>query len=219
MLLWVLLVCLVPYLYIQLTFTVRYIFKHSNVNSACIIPHLDPFDPSILKFVWDPKPFVCDPTPAIVYTGLDGTVYYNQSALNLLHLSESQVKCQYRTLIRSTDDINVAFSDYVDFKPPFKIATDLFHVTCRELKNTVVFDQLLTSIDIDSVRRPVPVKAESPQQLSVMMFGLDSVSRSAAIRKMPKTFRYLTNDLNSYDFKGYMKVFLRFFICRVSLDF
>lgn len=205
-LIWLLCFCLVPYLYIQLTFPVRYIFKHSDINGACIIPHLNPFDPSILKFVWDPKPLVCDSTPSILYTDYSGTVNFNQSALQLLKLSKAHVHCQYRTLLRSHDDVTVTFSDYADFTPPLHMTSDFIHVICHGVKNSVIFDKLLSGISVDSVKRKVAVKEESADQLSVLMFGLDSVSRSAAIRKMPKTFQYLTNDLKTYDLKGYMKV-------------
>ncbi|XP_045203694.2 uncharacterized protein LOC123556784 isoform X2 [Mercenaria mercenaria] len=67
-------------------------------------------------------------------------------------------------------------------------------------------NRLMSGVNAASVKRTLDVKDESPDQLSVLMFGLDSVSRSAAIRKMPKTLQYLTQDLSTYDFKGYMKV-------------
>jgi hypothetical protein len=38
------------------------------------------------------------------------------------------------------------------------------------------------------------------------MFGLDSVSRLAAIRELPKTLKYLETNLGGYVLKGYTKV-------------
>lgn len=206
LLIWLFCLLLVPYLYIQLTFPVHYVFKHSNINGACIIPRLNPFDPSILKFVWDPEPLVCDSTPSILYSNTSGYVNFNQSALKHLKLSESSIHCQYRTLKRSNDDRTVTFTDYADFTPPLPMESDFIHVICRGTKEGLLFDKLISGISVTSVKRKMDVKEESPEQLSVLMFGLDSVSRSAAVRKMPKTFQYLTKDLNSYDLKGYMKV-------------
>ncbi|XP_060600276.1 uncharacterized protein LOC132753770 [Ruditapes philippinarum] len=205
-LVWIMFIFLVPYMYIQLTFPVHYVFKHSDINGACIIPKLDPFDPSILKFVWDPKPLVCDSTPSILYTDHSGAVQFNQSALKLLHVSDTRVLCKYRYLIRSSDDVTVSFSEFVDFRPPLQMKSDFSHIICQEVDKGVIFDQLVSGINPASLTSTSKVQDESPEQLSVLMFGLDSVSRSAAIRKMPKTLQYLNEQLKTYDFKGYMKV-------------
>lgn len=206
---WPLVAFIFIFLYFQVTFPVRYIFKHSNVNSSCVIPKLDPFDPSILKFVWEPKPLSCDTTLPIVYSDTGSIVKFNESSMQALHLSKKEVSCTYRKIVRNTDDTSVKFSQVEKFTPPFRIDADFFHVTCYKQSDIVIYDQLLTGASQKYVERKVPVQDESLDQMSVLMFGLDSVSRSAAIRKMPKTLRYL-KELGSFDFKGYMKVCCHF---------
>ena len=206
-LLCILLVTLTPYLYIQLTFPVRYIFKHSNTSTACVIPNPDPFDPSILKFLWHPNPLVCDASQLdVIYVDENGLLQFNQSALNMLNLDHSKIHCKYRILDRHLDDDHVIFSDPVHFDSPVHVDSDFLKVTCLGKKKTLIFERILTNIRKTVNRAGPEVLDESPDQLSVIVFGIDSVSRSAAIRKLPKTFRYLTEDLQSYDFKGYMKV-------------
>jgi hypothetical protein len=133
-------------------------------------------------------------------------VQFNQSALTLLHVSDTRVLCKYRYLIRSSDDVTVSFSEFVDFRPPLQMKSDFSHIICQEVDKGVIFDQLVSGINPASLTSTSEVQDESPEQLSVLMFGLDSVSRSAAIRKMPKTLQYLNEQLKTYDFKGYMKV-------------
>jgi len=194
-------------LYVEMTFPVRYIFKHSDVSSSCVIPHLDPFDPSILQFIWQPQPLVCDTSPAVVYADDAGVIQYNSSALKLLNLKESDIQCTKRVLIRNEDDNTVTFSINILVTPPFPAKADFFHVICNHASTgSKLMDMILTSTVRDRRKDKVPIEKETPQQLSVLLFGVDSVSRSAAVRKLPKTFRYLTEELQSYDFKGYMKV-------------
>lgn len=199
---------LVPWLYIEVTFPVRFMFKHTNVSSSCIIPRPNPFDPSILKFVWDTKPLVCDSSLSIVHRNFSGFIVFNRTALYLAHIMESIVECEYRTVRRLNDDFHITFGEPVSFIPPLRMLTDFYHVTCKrkDLPEEIVFDKMLTNIMADSMPQKLSLKDETRNQLNVILFGIDSVSRSAAIRKMPRTFKYLTDDLHCYDFKGYMKV-------------
>ncbi|KAH3841039.1 hypothetical protein DPMN_114498 [Dreissena polymorpha] len=203
---WRLLFFVVPFLYLLLTFPYRYHFKHSNVTSACVIPNLNPFDPSIMKFVWDPVPIVCDTSPVVLYSDESGVVRYNASALTIMNIDLKQIDCEYRILRRNTDDKSVYFEPPVSIKPPHKVNSDFFHLTCTDLRGNAIFDKLMTSVAKQLTKRSVPVQGESADQLSVFMFGLDSVSRSTSIRKLPRTIRFLTEELRAYDFKGYMKV-------------
>lgn len=195
---------IVPFIYFEVTFPVRYMFKNVNVSIACVIPQLDPFDPSILQFVWKPKPLVCDTSLSIIFVNDAGYVQFNQSALDILKKNESSIRCSYKTIQRNTDDKTVNFSRSTPFQPSpqFYIDSDFFNVECKDKETTqLVFNKILTS-----ARKVKGIETDSKEQLSVLLFGIDSVSRSAAIRTLPNTFRYLTEELHSYDFKGYMKV-------------
>lgn len=157
-----------------------------------------------MQFVWDPKPLICVGPPPVVYVDYEGMIRFNSTTLQQLHLSPSEVTCKYEILSRYIDDDHVILSNMTPFTPPHYVSADFFNVVCQKsATGDVLMEKLLTGI-----RKVVgsTFGRESPEQLSVLMFGLDSVSRSAAVRKMPKTFRYLTKDLQSYDFKGYMKV-------------
>ena len=193
-------------MYLQLTFPVHYIFKNSNIHSACVIPQLNPYDPSIMKFVWDPDPLICDSVPSLMFVDKSGLIQFNMSSISYYGGDVSKLECEYRICSRHNGDDHVTFSEAVLFKPPTYIASDFFSVTCKTYVGNIVYERLLTNVALNSTNSSKTVKPESENQLSVMLFGLDSVSRSCAIRKLPKTFKYLTENLDAYDFEGHMKV-------------
>lgn len=204
--LWVVLIGLVPFLYIELTFPVRYIFRHKDPRTSCIIPNLNPFDPSLKQFIWDPAPLICDTKPVVLYSSDSGIIELNRTAVSELGLSEHQVFCTYRTIHREDDDITITFSEPQLLKPPSRVNSDFVHAICSTEDGLEIFNKILTTVITEEIQRGSPLRDETPNTLSVLMFGIDSVSRSASIRKLPKTIRYLTEELKSFDFKGYMKV-------------
>ena len=61
---------------------------------------------------------------------------------------------------------------------------------------------LLTGIRKEAHERALPeVTKELP--FNVIMFGFDSLSRNAWIRKLPKSYKYMTEHLNADVLQGY----------------
>ena len=204
--LWILLAVGIPFIYFQLTIPVHYLFRNRDINSACVIPHPDPYDPSVMRFVWEPKPLVCDTIPSLMFVDDSGVLRLNSSATIHYTGDISELKCEYRVCNRHIDDDHVIFSSPVPFTAPTNISADFISVACKNANGKVVYAQLLTNVALDSTESHKELQPETGDQLSVVLFGLDSVSRSSTIRKLPKTFRYLTETLGAYDLKGFMKV-------------
>ncbi|KAL3879132.1 hypothetical protein ACJMK2_031443 [Sinanodonta woodiana] len=198
-------VLLTYYMYQTLTMPVRFLFTNDNINTQCIIPDLDPFDKSIMKFVWHPDPIRCDPTPSLMYIDDEGFLKLNVSSVH--YYGKEDFKCSYRILLRhKNDDYHVTFGDAVEFKPPVKVPADFIRVTCTNVNSKTVYDNLHVNIDTQKVRKEKDVLSEDDSHFSVFMFGLDSTSRLSAIRKLTKTYEYITKELKAFVFKGYMKV-------------
>ncbi|XP_052793384.1 uncharacterized protein LOC128227166 [Mya arenaria] len=159
-----------------------------------------------MPYIWEPSPIVCDTRPQILHTDDSGEARWNESALRLAGLRSTDVRCVYAP-INLLNDMEVRFGSPVNFSPPAYLPEEFFQIVCRNTKNTVVFEKLFSVIhkESPSVKR-ARVRASSASKLSVVMLGIDSVSRSAAIRKLPKTLTYLRDVLHSYDFRGLMKV-------------
>ena len=193
------------YLYQTLTMPVRFLFVNDNVDKQCIIPDLDPFDKSVMKYVWSPDPIQCNPIPDLLFVNEQGILQYNQSALS--QYNGASFTCAFSMLkLKPGDDYSVYFEEEVKFEPPVVVPSDFFRVRCKNSRRDVVYDNLHESIYTGSVFQRKTIKPENSSGYSVFMFGIDSTSRLAAMRKLTKTYRYLTDALQAFIFKGYMKV-------------
>ena len=183
---------------------VRFLFINDNVNKQCIIPDLDPFDKSIMQYVWSPDPIRCEPAPDLLYVNADGFVVYNTSAITFY--GEALYKCSYSPLLRREgDDDSVQLGEEKYFTPPYKVPCDFFRLRCYTNAGRKVFDTLQESVYVTNDTLAA-VGSEGNSKYSVLMFGVDSTSRLSAIRKLPLTYKYLTETLAAFVFKGYMKV-------------
>lgn len=180
-----------------------YLFKHTHMNSQCIIPDIDPFDDHIMKhYIWHPDPIVCDDTPSLLYLDYDGILQINKSVYP--NSKQWDLLCTY-SIVELIDDNNVKFLPELKFTPPVYIETDVFLVQCKK-NRTVVFKDLFQKVDFKSLLKEKHIENENDEKLSIFMFGLDSISRLTAIRKLPKTMKYLQETLKAYVFKGHNKI-------------
>lgn len=186
---------------------VRFLFVNENINKQCIIPDLDPFDKSIMKYVWSPDPIHCDPAPDLVFVNERGFLTFNKSAFK--YYGDSNYRCSYTPLLRPEyDDYSVTFGEEVFGEIPLQVPYDFFRLRCYTNKgNKRVFDTLQESVySSDEIKNKIAEENPEISKYSVFLFGIDSTSRLSAIRKLPKTYKYLTEVLGAHVFKGYMKV-------------
>ncbi|XP_063415274.1 uncharacterized protein LOC134697144 isoform X1 [Mytilus trossulus] len=179
---------------------VRFIFVHQSINSTCLLPDIDPFDKSVMQYIWHPKPIVCEPSPSIVYIDKMGKLQLNRSEISN---KNNHFDCFYRLIMRSSDN-DVTLSHEVKLLLPVYIPSDYVNVKCFG-DQRLLYDIVLHNVDFKTVRKNKEILNENDKCLSVLMFGLDSVSRLAAERKLPKTMN-LIKKLNGYNFKGYTSI-------------
>lgn len=189
----------------NLTLPVRYAFSNENIHIKCIIPDLDPYDKSIMQYLWDPDPIVCDSNPDLFYFDEMQFLHLNTTAKDLLKIKD--IECSYKSVVRNSDDRHVSLSEEKPFQPPVYIGSEMFTVTCQDADDGHrIYERLLAHIDQRRVHHERSIKNGSPSRYNVHIFGIDSVSRLSAERKLPITLSYLRKHLDAYVFKGYMKV-------------
>ncbi|XP_021358590.1 uncharacterized protein LOC110453777 isoform X2 [Mizuhopecten yessoensis] len=195
--------CMV-YGYITYMKTPEYVFIHKDIHSECILPDIDINDPTINKYYsWHPQPLECDPTPSLTLVDKSGYLRFNDSIYK--PSQNATLKCVYST-INLVTDFKVNFETEIAFSGPVDVPADCFIVRCRNPSGKVVYENLHQKIDRKSKEKTRVIKEETDEDLSVFMFGIDSVSRLGAIRKLPKTVKYLTETLGGHVLKGYNKV-------------
>ncbi|OWF41052.1 uncharacterized protein LOC110463003 [Mizuhopecten yessoensis] len=195
----------VMYMMSKYTLTPRFTFTNENVYGKCIIPNLNPFDESIKKFEWHPNKIKCDDNPTLVFVNDDGFLQYNESAVRQQHLVG--VTCVYSVVSRQKgNDDYVDFGPEVKLKEPTRVTGDYFRVKCKDSSSRNVYDVMHYQIDSKTVKETRKIQSESDDKFSILILGVDAVSRLAAIRKLPKTFAYLRDEMKAFEFKGHMKV-------------
>ncbi|KAJ7357528.1 hypothetical protein OS493_024333 [Desmophyllum pertusum] len=203
------------------TLNVKFVQRVGNYSSACRLPSLDPFHPSIQQFIKDLGKLQC--------TGERFSTFIN----NVLEVKGDGIaSVQYRTIERpSGDDFKVVLSDPRSLSNTAKRTdenadTGLFGRFWKAVfgpvktpflgKATVKADFIRvdaitsygwTKSDVHMQVSPKQEVLARPQKpvgipLDVALIMYDSTSAANFRRKMPNTLEYLTKNLNSVFLQG-----------------
>ena len=177
------------------------------VDRVCAIPELDPWDKSVLKYMQtNANKTECPKAYNILFVNDTGFLVYNKTALKYYSLSEQLITCKYQIVKRTLGDNEVKLEPEAIFNPPVFVNGNVFRVSCIKNKR-VVYDFLhFNPYWVEDETREKEIGLEDDDHYSVLLIGIDSVSRSHALRNLQKSYKYLTETLGAYDFKGYMKV-------------
>ncbi|CAI2354371.1 unnamed protein product [Caenorhabditis sp. 36 PRJEB53466] len=184
--------------------------RASQKSSECVIPLVDPWDPSILTYYSKASPLECSPIQSQAVKSFESGILtfdpeiiknakcYKISVSHDENVTDLDVKYGEPVLLNLTGTSSVHVDD------------EMFEVTCEtnNLLSTPIFKyhyaQIVPRKDGKNIRDKTiePSSADFP---SVIMIGLDSMSRSNFIRQMPKTYKHLM-DSGFIDMKGHMKI-------------
>ena len=181
--------------------------RNPLVDKICKIPELDPWDDSVLKYLpADSGKLECPKAYNILFINDSGFIVYNQTAMEYYSLSKRSIKCKYQIVERILGDKEVKLGPKVRFSPSVFINASIFRVSCSRNKHLVYDYVHFNPFWIENESREKEIGVEDDDHYSVLLIGIDSVSRSHALRNLPKSYKYLSETLGAYDFKGYMKV-------------
>ncbi|EDW81497.2 uncharacterized protein Dwil_GK12100 [Drosophila willistoni] len=183
-------------------------------SSKCKIPYVDPFGPDTLA-VYTPMKFeTCSNETALVTPIFNHNMkryvlHINETlATILLNSSDIDYNCYYLEIVRDQahDSYNSLNRKY--FSQGFVVPHHVqgLVVTCHKFDN----DSFVLQHDGYSVIQYVPPppgisNLPGKRKPSVIMFGIDSLSRINIRRTMPKTYNYLTGS-GWYEMQGYNKI-------------
>ncbi|VDI07627.1 Hypothetical predicted protein [Mytilus galloprovincialis] len=173
-------------------------YVHGNIWAKCMIPQVNPFDKEIMKFYWKPDPIVCSKETDLVYFDYNATLHINKTRTR-----GKIVTCNYQEIKRHKDDKTLELGNEVWFNNSVIVKTDFVNVNCF-INKKKIYSRL--HLQVYRSDKTVKTKKNGGKNYNILMFGLDSVSRLAAIRELPKTLKYLETNLSGYVLKGYTKV-------------
>ncbi|KAL5279302.1 hypothetical protein ACFFRR_003721 [Megaselia abdita] len=111
---------------------------------------------------------------------------------------ETNIVCDYAEILRKTED-EIEYGEPVTFYDKIDIPTtvDQVYVRCYSNDETIYKN---THAFVQDKRIPGTTEEE---YVSILIIGIDSMSRSSFIRTMPKSWSYLESNERWYDFPGY----------------
>ncbi|PVD34583.1 hypothetical protein C0Q70_05859 [Pomacea canaliculata] len=184
-------------------------------TSACKIPDLDPFDPSIAESVRRGGALHC--------VGRRSVTYVDMGVLRINHTRiENDLRgdfryCRYQPISRQGLQSDFAFA-YGDLGPPFssdiEVKDEFMRIYCYSLSDGVIATNFHAFVlPKEEVERRCRLKHRKHLQrhrprevLNVLMVGVDSVSRLNFMRQMPRTRDFLLHELDAVEMLGYNKV-------------
>ncbi|XP_023214380.1 uncharacterized protein LOC111617303 [Centruroides sculpturatus] len=179
-------------------------------SEECQIPDFDPYDETVKRFVKVQETLDCSKKyPSFTFTRR------NQLFLNTSHeiFQENDIDCCYRPFYRPYEakrDNEIRYDKTcVNFTSETTVNDEFVSVECW--KNNTIIHKIFHSFIHDKPR--VEARAMRINQLlkkkdlySVMIIGVDSVSRLNMHRQLPKTLEYLKTNMDAIEMYGYNKV-------------
>uniref|UniRef100_A0A1B6C7V4 Uncharacterized protein n=1 Tax=Clastoptera arizonana TaxID=38151 RepID=A0A1B6C7V4_9HEMI len=185
---------------------------------GCRIPDLDPFDSSIKKFICTEPRISCDAENKIlplVESNLT-SLYVNRAALQAYNVNnEDEFSCCYRPFWRLEvngskypRDVDAKYryaNSCIDFTTEATTEAEFVKVECR-LNSTVIYKDFHAFVPLkEHVENRCSV-VHNKSAVSVLVVGVDAVSRLNFYRQMPRTAAFLKENFNMVEMFGYNKV-------------
>ncbi|KAH8353101.1 hypothetical protein KR084_008874 [Drosophila pseudotakahashii] len=184
-------------------------------TSKCRIPYVDPFNDEVMQ-IYKPQTLVtCSNETDLITTEYNERIKRHvlhiddKVALELLNYTDAEYNCFYQEIEygnqADTYD-NLKAKKY--FTNGYKVPKNVegMVVECQMAEDPEVVLQKDAFMFIQ--HRPLPKepkKPRGPRKPSVIMYGIDSLSRINIRRTMPKVFKYLQGP-GWYEMQGYNKV-------------
>ncbi|GFT54430.1 uncharacterized protein NPIL_533871 [Nephila pilipes] len=172
-------------------------------DQKCQLPRIHPFDQSILTYLTSPRPIICkERIAALTFVDGDGVLRFNLSAVKSSGYVVEKLNCEYKEIIHK-NDFNVEYShpERISVNGS-KLYSDFVYVSCYNFAGISFY----TNIHCHIFPKRDRLNATRNSMYNVLMIGIDSLSRLSFMRYLPKTYKFLTKNLNAFVFKGMTKV-------------
>ncbi|XP_059147195.1 uncharacterized protein LOC131934942 [Physella acuta] len=187
--------------------------QQANASSvtSCDFPVVDPFDKVLQNITKKFPPIDCSSqTPHLVYAQ-DDTIFINHTKVRDLFFTRSTFRrCRYEARVRDVDKSDsktklIYTSPY--FTHSIKVTHDYVVVVCYTKYSRVISRSYLTFIrkkpNLESelkAKYEAHVELHAPKEtLSVMMVGIDAMSKNNFQRAMPKTRNFLLETMKAVE--------------------
>lgn len=187
-------------------------------TTACKIPKVDPFAPSVAHLLPPDQELMCNADQDIVYQQ-DNKLIINRKAVNSSVRLKKLSDCTYESIWRPIDKpTSHNYFRYNNASKPFESSTTLdskdefVRVKCFDNRKKYIYTNFFTSVQkkdfVEKRCKKLQQKYSKhrDEQLSVMMLGVESISQINMVRYMKKTRKYLFQNMSVVELLGYNKI-------------
>lgn len=179
-----------------------------DARQLCSLPVVHPLHPSVWPHLKRTVPIQCKVRqPWLTFVDIRGNLRFNHSSGYKL----GSLRCTYTPAERDGDD-RIKYGESVPFtRDETPLQQDVVYVSCRNYFEIPVYSNVHAVLRIPkSIHRRSSMMTSPPPEPhdrpSILVFGLDSISRLSMMRLLPKTYTFLTDVLGSVVFRGMNKV-------------
>ncbi|BFF93724.1 uncharacterized protein DMAD_11520 [Drosophila madeirensis] len=187
--------------------------KYYVQTPNCRIPYVNPFSPEIMKYYKPLKFIPCTNESDLIRVQYDKylqqyVLHINEHVIHgLLQLNNTPYTCFYQQIIHGekADDYD-SIGDRIYFGQDYVVPVSVegMLVECRALSPPRVL-QKDAFVLVQHQKQPPAAPQEHPRKPSVIMYGIDTVSRTNLRRTMPLVYEFLQSP-GWYEMQGYTKV-------------
>ncbi|XP_023023665.2 uncharacterized protein isoform X1 [Leptinotarsa decemlineata] len=181
-----------------------------NINylintSKCRIPDADPFSEDIIQYISQEKYEPCTKLGLLTYIDKsNGMVRLRINSSLLSEYSSMEITCCYSNITRinyvKAVDNEIKLTPCTPIQKEVNLTFPFVKVVCSNILKNVYTNVHATTLPTP---RKVP-DVSSEKKYSILLVGIDSMSKSNLRRTMPKTYQYLNQ--NYISLKGYNKI-------------
>uniref|UniRef100_A0A1B0ET90 Uncharacterized protein n=1 Tax=Lutzomyia longipalpis TaxID=7200 RepID=A0A1B0ET90_LUTLO len=164
-------------------------------QGQCRMPDLPLYSPEMMNFLHDEPPIDCGEEGDDWVKCERSTCFIRPAVM----VRKGRIRCDFSDIIR-VDDFRIELGSPVSTEETYKLTrSDFARVKCHKLDRSERWHGTVLGVR-DGVNAG---NYGMNGRLNVLMYGYDSLSRNAFMRKLPKSFAYLTEDLHGDVLKGY----------------
>lgn len=185
-------------------------------TEGCKIQKLDPYDPLIKGHLKHGTELKCSVQEDLVYS-VNGTIFINWEVVN--KSLPTLTYCKYDVIWRPPYEVKkhnfyTFVNESAQFVSNISVTDEFIRVRCFDENNTAIYTNVFSFVPTktkveegcsERVKKYSKNKTKI-EELSILILGVDSVSRSNMIRYMPETRNYLLQNMSAFELIGYNKV-------------
>ncbi|XP_069698060.1 uncharacterized protein [Periplaneta americana] len=200
---------------VQKIITARHAFLINT--SGCRIPHLEAFNYQVQPYLSKVNPIICSDKPLLVNSNRTA-LFIETSALPAYGINDiRELKCCYKPFFRVPNDDSKQFDNSVKFNETCttfenaaEVNEEFVKVICAKNSRHIsehyhAFTPLKPKVEKRCSEIRHNISEEIQDSLSILIVGMDSVSRINLHRQMPKTVKLL-QEISAIELLGYNKV-------------